>query len=699
MPVPTPTDPRSPRLLRCCVAMLALLLLPLAPTPASAQPWRLETALAPAVAPSRPVTAAQSRIVAEAGSIDTSDRTAVASAYRDVFLPAVTVNAPTPSPADVSACDAGTTPEELQDATLELVNYFRAMSQVPAVTFDPALSAKAQQAALMMYANRALSHTPPSSWDCYSAEGAEAAGSSNLGLGYPGASVVAGYMDDNGSSNTEAGHRWWLQRPSAQVMGSGTFGTANALWVLPTSDETPVATPAFTSWPTAGYFPAPLEPAGRWSFSPTDPTADLSSATVSVTTGDGTPVTATAYPVGRFSSLVFEVGQLVAPSGNALVSYDVTVSGVQVGGQPVDPYRYTVQMIDPAVPVPVPDDLTAVRPATVRGSTVVGATLTAAAPQWSEGGVRTTFRWLRDGHTITGATKTTYRLVTKDVGHRFSVRVTGHTADDRTAISTSSTGATVTKIRSVLAVTATSPAVGRVRLSASLTAGGKPGSGVLKVRDGAKTVARTLKVVRGVAVYQAKAKPGRHRYTLSYAGSARVSSATSAVAVSVRNKVTAHLTVRGTSTVAKKVTFRITVAAAGQDQLGGSVKITRGSATVATKVTVRHGTARYTAKKQPKGKQKYTVTYRGTASVRKATATLTVKVKAPLRLVAYPNCASMNADHAHGVGRTGASDSTSGTPVTNFLRSNALYAYNDGGSRHAGEHDLDRDNDGIACER
>jgi Excalibur calcium-binding domain len=56
--------------------------------------------------------------------------------------------------------------------------------------------------------------------------------------------------------------------------------------------------------------------------------------------------------------------------------------------------------------------------------------------------------------------------------------------------------------------------------------------------------------------------------------------------------------------------------------------------------------------------------------------------------------------YPHGVGRTSARDKTSGTPVTNFKVSNCIYTYNDGKApRHAGERDLDRDNDGIACEK
>jgi uncharacterized membrane protein len=68
----------------------------------------------------------------------------------------------------------------------------------------------------------------------------------------------------------------------------------------------------------------------------------------------------------------------------------------------------------------------------------------------------------------------------------------------------------------------------------------------------------------------------------------------------------------------------------------------------------------------------------------------------------YSSCTALNHVYPHGVGRSGAHDHTaSGTnPVTNFKVSNTLYAYNDGGAvRHPGERDLDRDNDGVACEQ
>lgn len=60
----------------------------------------------------------------------------------------------------------------------------------------------------------------------------------------------------------------------------------------------------------------------------------------------------------------------------------------------------------------------------------------------------------------------------------------------------------------------------------------------------------------------------------------------------------------------------------------------------------------------------------------------------------YKNCTNLNKRYPHGLGRLGARDHTSDTPVTNFKRSTKLYklamSYNRG---------LDRDKDGIACEK
>lgn len=60
----------------------------------------------------------------------------------------------------------------------------------------------------------------------------------------------------------------------------------------------------------------------------------------------------------------------------------------------------------------------------------------------------------------------------------------------------------------------------------------------------------------------------------------------------------------------------------------------------------------------------------------------------------WKNCTAVNKRYPHGVGRNNAHDKTTGVPVTNFKHSTRLYKramhYNKG---------LDRDHDGIACEK
>jgi Spy/CpxP family protein refolding chaperone len=55
----------------------------------------------------------------------------------------------------------------------------------------------------------------------------------------------------------------------------------------------------------------------------------------------------------------------------------------------------------------------------------------------------------------------------------------------------------------------------------------------------------------------------------------------------------------------------------------------------------------------------------------------------------FQNCDAMHKVYPHGVGKPGAKDHTSGTPVTTFKRSIPLYNANTAS---------DRDKDGIACE-
>jgi hypothetical protein len=62
--------------------------------------------------------------------------------------------------------------------------------------------------------------------------------------------------------------------------------------------------------------------------------------------------------------------------------------------------------------------------------------------------------------------------------------------------------------------------------------------------------------------------------------------------------------------------------------------------------------------------------------------------------VSYKNCTELHKSYPHGLGRANAKDKTSGKPVTSFKKDTR--AYNLAMSKNR---DLDRDRDGIACEK
>jgi hypothetical protein len=265
----------------------------------------------------------------------------------------------------LTTCAAGTTSAAFRDTLGLRINYYRAMAGVPAaVVLNGLWNAKDQQAALMMSANNNLSHTPPSSWSCYTADGAEAAGKSNLALGNYGPAAMDGYIEDYGDGNEAVGHRRWLLYPQTQTMGTGdvppTTGhlSANATWILDGRfyDTRPAVRDAYVAWPPPGYVPYPVV-FPRWSLSYDD--ADLSGASVSMTS-NGVAIAVTTYPVedgyGENTLVWVPAGASPAepsvwpkPSGDT--AYGVTVQNVVINGRAYR-FDYTVRIMDPAVAGP-----------------------------------------------------------------------------------------------------------------------------------------------------------------------------------------------------------------------------------------------------------------------------------------------------------------------------------------------------------
>lgn len=290
--------------------------------------------------------------------VNTDSREAVRLLYKTIFASSNEI-APDWT-GNVATCDAGTTSGSYQEATLRRINWFRAMAGVPAnITFDPTFNQKAQQAALMMSANRQLSHTPTSNWLCYSTAGAEAAGKSNIGIGQSGPKAIAeGYLRDPGSNNAVVGHRRWMLYPQTQVMGIGNVAptttnglAASAVWVQDGrfGSTRPSVRDDFVAWPPKGFVPyTTVYP--RWSFS--YPNADFSSSSVTMTE-NGVPIAtrneAPANGYGENTLVWFPanyIDDMQWAKPNADTTYSVTVNDVKLNGQ-ARSFSYTVTVIDP----------------------------------------------------------------------------------------------------------------------------------------------------------------------------------------------------------------------------------------------------------------------------------------------------------------------------------------------------------------
>ncbi len=303
---------------------------------------------APAAAPALPTTVA--------GFLDTGRRRAVTTLYEGEW------GARAPSvgfTGSITGCDPGATSATFRTAVIDRVNAYRRLAGAPAdITETSTFSGRAQAAALMMAANDTLSHSPPSTWTCYSETGHDAAGSSNLFLGRGDLTTVDGYVWDFASNNAEAGHRWWVLRPSGTQMGVGsTTGStwqdqANALYVEDGSwaDRSVRSPDGMLTWPAPGFMPYQLVPM-RWSF--LVPGAEYSGARVTMTVnGRPEPVTVDVRG-GAFGQVVFhrtsqDVNawtQMAAPSTDLTVK--VSVSGVKVSGV-ARTYSYETVIYDPA---------------------------------------------------------------------------------------------------------------------------------------------------------------------------------------------------------------------------------------------------------------------------------------------------------------------------------------------------------------
>lgn len=236
---------------------------------------------------------------------------------------------------DAATCDPGAIPETAMDATLRNVNLYRWLAGLPAVERDAERDAAAQACSLMMQANGTLDHSPSSDWACYTDEGAQAAGNSNLATT---ASIMAVdlYMYDPGNETT-LGHRRWILANSLGPIGVGGASNYSCLWVLGGSGA---AGFAWMAWPPAGEVPlAAIAGVDATGWSIQSDTLTLDGAEVSVTRdGEELPVTTSTLDPGYGSNQAIKF----IPDGwtTEAGTYAVTVTGAS------EPIAYEVVVRD-----------------------------------------------------------------------------------------------------------------------------------------------------------------------------------------------------------------------------------------------------------------------------------------------------------------------------------------------------------------
>lgn len=230
---------------------------------------------------------------------------------------------------DVASCMAGDLSADARTNALRVVNLYRFLASLPAVTDDPTLDAGDQACALMMRANNMLSHTPPNTWLCWTQAGSDAAGASNISGGQAVSSVDA-YMLDDGNPTT-LGHRRWMLSNSLGPIGIGGTDKASCMHTL---GGTGKAGKAWMAWPSPGVIPLQALTGTRgvsvdttgWSIQSEN--IDLSAAVVTVTlNGVSQPVMVTQLLPNYGTKYAIDF----IPQGwktQAGMTYSVSVSGV-----------------------------------------------------------------------------------------------------------------------------------------------------------------------------------------------------------------------------------------------------------------------------------------------------------------------------------------------------------------------------------
>jgi uncharacterized protein YkwD len=269
-------------------------------------------------------------------------------------------------PPDFATCNPGVLKTTVRTEFLTRINDLRALHGLSPVTYSAVENDQVDQSSLMQAINNTLSHTPPSTWTCYTSVGAQGAGSGNLiggwGNGLPWSTEddkLAGWMNERYSASI--GHRRWILDPflgkvsygRVTVQGANGYRSDAAtlkVFNFAVDPPLPSSVPPFVAYPYGDYPVRYFGPGDILSFSAVvsgtsryaNANVSFASATVRVSDANGdltvTSVASDNIGYGLPNSIQWKVTGL-----QQNVSYTVRITGVT--GTPTSSYQYVFKIV------------------------------------------------------------------------------------------------------------------------------------------------------------------------------------------------------------------------------------------------------------------------------------------------------------------------------------------------------------------
>ena len=240
-------------------------------------------------------------------------------------------------PAD--KCDWGVLhPEVVADAQRRLNLYRWLVGLGPIGIAESAQRITQACATTLAATNRGLSHDLDPSYECYSAEAKQGAGSSNLaqGVSHPASSVDL-YIQDRGVPSL--GHRRWIFNPPMGLTGFGQRGSYSCMYSF---DRSVAANPDYVAYPAPGFFPTEGL-LGQWSFSSAKYrfTQETTVEIRKVSDGAAVPVSGVNAPGGGYGQpvLAWTVNARDVPLGEEL---EITIDKLAGNAGATVVYRVTL---------------------------------------------------------------------------------------------------------------------------------------------------------------------------------------------------------------------------------------------------------------------------------------------------------------------------------------------------------------------